>query len=76
MRLRGPKVRRVVVGVYIQPAIGHDHPGRRCRYLVITLPRKKGLPDTSGVSGLPAKRPLGSICIAASKLLKKLLFVM
>ena len=29
----------------------------------------------SGVSGLPAMSPLGSICMAASKLWKKLLLV-
>ena len=42
----------------------------------MTLPRKYGSPDSSGVSGLAASRPLGSIDIGASTLLKKLLFVM
>ena len=42
----------------------------------ITLPRKNGWPEARGWSGSPASRPLGSICIAASKLLKKLLLVM
>src|SRR4051794_31256007 len=42
----------------------------------IRLLRKYGFPEESGRVGSAASSPLGSICIAASRLAKKLLLVM